>query len=224
MAGEDRLREIPFLARLGKADIAALAARGVERNYGPGSAIVQQGDVDRSLHLIVEGRATVSIATESGDTLNLAQLGPGETLGEFALLDGRERSASVFADGSVRTFQIRREDFVDWLRERPEAALELLATLSRRLRETDASLTDSLFLSVPERLAKRLLALGPAGRVIHTTQAELATPLGVTREIVNKTLRRFEAAGTVELGRGRVRVVDDEALESVAEGSAARAV
>ena len=87
---------------------------------------------------------------------------------------------------------------------------------------------ENVFGRVP--LVKRPQRLQPpfepeeVGTLLESQDRGRYTALGVTREIVNKTLRRFEAAGTVELGRGRVRVVDNEALENVAEGSPARAV
>ena len=217
-AGPGPLGDVPFLARLAREDVAELARRGRTRRYSRGEAIVRQGEHDTSLHVVVAGSVRVSIASEAGDELTVARLGAGETLGELALLDGRERSATVTAEGGVETFEVTREAFTAWLRERPSAAFELLATLSRRLRQADESLADFLFLDVPQRLAKQLLSLAPPGEPLRMTQGDLAALLGVTREMVNKTLRRFENEGLVSLGRGRVEVRDPEGLREAARG------
>jgi len=70
-----------------------------------------------------------------------SRLKPGEYFGEMSLLDGGPRSASVIAETPLRLLVIKRRDFSTLLREAPELTQSLLATLSRRLRTAESSLT-----------------------------------------------------------------------------------
>jgi CRP/FNR family cyclic AMP-dependent transcriptional regulator len=215
------LHDLPLLARLPEADIAALAARGRTRDYPAGGAIFREGEPGDSLHVVISGLIRVSVGAGSGDEATVAHVGPGDCVGELALLDGRPRSATATAVEPTRTLVVDRRTFVAWLSERPAAALALLETISLRLRRTDEALADFCFLDLPHRLAKRLLELhgvsnGSRSPRIRITQAALASMLVVSRESVNKQLNRFARDGWVTLGRGSITIRDAHALRTFA--------
>jgi len=219
---EGLFRDIPLLARLAGADLRALASHGRVRRYPAEAVIFQEGDRGDSLHIVMEGSVRVSVLSSKGEEATVALLGPGEFVGDLALLDGRPRSASAVAAEPTRTLVVTRDDFRRWLAERPKAALVLLEALSLRVRRTDEVLADLTFLDLPRRLAKRLVALaadrpadGKGGVKLRITQAGLASMLGVSRESVNKQLKDFERRRWVSLGRGSVTVLDDAALRSL---------
>ena len=99
-------------------------------------------------------------------------------------------------------------------------------TLAERNRQLTAQLVELLFVPVERRVFRRLLAFahvvgtsGPDGWVT-LGQADLAILAGTTRSTVNRVLRRAEERGMVELGRGRIRLVDEPALRQRADGAA----
>lgn len=217
---ERAISELPLLARLPSEDVRALASTARLRSYPAGSTIFREGERGDSLHVVVEGHVRIVVGSPGGDEATVAVVGPGDCVGELALLDGRPRSASAITAEPTRTFTVTRESFVTWLSERPAAALALLETISLRLRRADEALADMVFLDLPHRLAKQLLRLGgsPAatnGR-ITITQGQLASMLGVSRESVNKQLNSFARDGWITLGRGTVIVRDEAALRSYA--------
>lgn len=224
---EELFRDVPLLARLQKEDLRALASRGRARSYPAGATIFREGAPGDSLHIIIEGAVRVSVVSPSGVEATIALLGPGEFVGDLALLDGKPRSASAIASQRTKTLIVTRESFRRWLSRRPKAALALLETLSQRVRTTDEALADLSFLDLPHRLAKRLVYLANAhaevrtedasGRVrLRITQSELASMLGVSRESVNKQLSRFAQAGWLALGRGSITLIDAPALSEFA--------
>jgi CRP/FNR family cyclic AMP-dependent transcriptional regulator len=152
----------------------------------------------------------------------MAVLGPGECFGELAVLDGRPRSANAVAAQATRTLIVTRRDFVDWLSNRPRAALLLLETLSLRLRLTNEAFIDLAFFDLPHRLVRRLLRMAASdlkGRTgldvkVSMTQSELASMLGVSRESVNKQLQAFSRRGWIAIGRGSVTIKSVEALRA----------
>lgn len=216
----DLIRDVPLLAKLAEEDLRALASHGKVRNHKASEVIVREGAPGDSLHVVIEGVVRVTVGSKSGGEAIVAMLGPGEFVGDLALLDGKPRSASAIASQKTKTLVVTRHDFTSWLNERPKAAFALLEALSLRVRRTDEQLADLAFLQLPQRLAKRLVQLatdhaqGPrvAGTKLRITQAELASMLGVSRESVNKQLNRFVQDGWISLGRGSVTVRDPESL------------
>jgi CRP/FNR family transcriptional regulator/CRP/FNR family cyclic AMP-dependent transcriptional regulator len=216
----EQLRRVPLLARLPSEDVRSLASRGRLRRFKPGDPIVREGEPGNAMYVILEGAARVVVSSAKGEEATVAHLGPGETIGEFAVLDGLPRSATAVATLPAATLSVSREDFRAWLAERPTAAFALLEELSLRLRRANQGLADQLFLSLSQRLARRLVALastqgmpGPSGGTrVRITQAELASMLGVTRESVNKELQTFATRGWLRTSRGAITLLDVDAL------------
>ena len=159
----------------------------------------------------------VSVAGADGRELALRVLGPGDLFGELALLDGGARSADVEALTDARLFVLHRAAFLRALRAHPVAALALLAALGGRIRRLSDALHDSRRLDLRARLARRLLALaGRFGRPeggavvleVALSQRALGEALGVSRESVNKHLRRWAAAGVIRREGRRYVLVD----------------
>ncbi len=225
---EELIRDTPLLARLPEEDVRALASRGRVRSYPSGTVIFQEGGPGDSLYIVIEGSVRIVVNSAKGEEATVALLGPGECVGDLALLDGRPRSASAIAAEDSRALVVTRQEFTRWLTQRPSAAFALLETISLRVRRTDEALTDFAFLDLAHRLAKRLLDLANAqrdvqargaltpGARIRTTQAELGSMLGVSRESVNKQLNVFAREGWITLGRGSVTLRDPEALRTFA--------
>lgn len=218
------IRDLPLLARLPDDDLKALAARGRVRRFSAGTTIFHEGDPGDAIYVVVDGRIRMSRLSGSGTEATLALIGAGDCTGELSLFDGKPRSATATAMQATRTFVVSREDFVNWIKERPGASLALLETLSLRIRRTNEIVTDLVFLDLPHRLAKHLLTLASAHADatnarrprLQVTQGELASMLGVSRESVNKQLNQFSRDGWITLSRGAVTIDDSEALRTFA--------
>lgn len=220
VAHDTYIRDLPLLARLPEEDLQALASRGRVRRFPAAATIFREGDPGDALHVVVEGQVRITILSGSGSEAIVALVDTGDCFGEFALLDGKPRSATATAVKPTKTFVVTRNDFTNWLNERPAAALALLETLSLRLRRTDEALADMTFLDLPHRLAKQLLRLSTgdsagARQTVKVTQGELASMLGVSRESVNKQLNGFARGGWISLSRGAINVLDAEALKTL---------
>ena len=90
--------------------------------------------------------------------------------------------------------------------------------LARRVDELSQSLLEAMYVGVDRRVVRRLVDLagtygGSANRVtVPMTQDDLAGMAGATRPTVNQVLQRLAAAGVIELGRGRIELVDVASL------------
>ena len=128
------LREIPIFAELSPEDLKLVAEIAREEWYPQNTDIFQQGDEGSAMFVIVEGRLQVLVST-NGVERELAQRGPGEFVGEMAIIESVPRSATLRAQTDVRLLSIDGDTFKQILQERSDVSFAVLRSLSRRLRE-----------------------------------------------------------------------------------------
>lgn len=222
MADVEVLRRVPFLAILPEPDLLRLAEQARQRQYRAGATIFHREDPGFNLHILREGRVKLVLASPEGREVTVGLLRPGDFFGELALLDGGPRSASVVALEPVETVTLERPPFVAVLEQHPEVSSALLAVLGDRLRRTDELVQDILFLDLPGRLAKQLLALagehgvpGAGGTRIdlRLNQSDLAAIVGATRESVNRCLNAYAERGLLRVERDAITILQPEALQ-----------
>lgn len=214
--GAGALRAVPLLRDLGARHLQAIADMGQLRRYAANTMLFEEGESGETLHVIIEGFTRVVRISAGGGEVLLGRLGPGEVLGELALIDGGVRSATAITEEPSAHVVIERAPFQQFLASEPPAATALLRTLVARLRETDDALYSVTLRPLVERIARLLIDEADEGGSIRMTQHAIASRLGVTREAVNKNLRRLEAGGVIAITRGRCTVVDRGALEASA--------
>ncbi len=132
---------------LGQADIfrgvpldglARLAEQGQLQRFPAGTQLMRQGEASDALLVIVEGRVAVERChPHLLDPILLAELGPGETVGEMGVIDRQTRSATVTALEDTLAVRLSVVEAMEVIAHYPEVAAALLRTLSRRIRQTD---------------------------------------------------------------------------------------
>lgn len=132
------LRGVEMFEALNEEEARALAARARVEDFFTGETVLRQGAAGDSLYIIDTGRVEVIVAHD-GQSERVAELGPSDFLGEFALLTGEERTATVVALEPTRFFVIDRQAFRDTLLRNPAIAEEISETLTRRRAELDAT-------------------------------------------------------------------------------------
>ena len=87
--------------------------------------------------IIEQGELEVWLTDTDGKKVVLEVLGPGKVFGELSMLSGDTRSASAATSGELVTLALSREAFFDFLRRRPDTAIDVLVELGQRLKDTD---------------------------------------------------------------------------------------
>jgi CRP-like cAMP-binding protein len=216
-SSSDLLGRTELFAGLQGAELDRLAQRAATRPVRRGEVVFGQGDPGDALFVVVAGLVKVFVTSAEGEEMVLVTLGPNETFGELALVDGAPRSASAQAVEPTTLLVLGRTALLDVLREQPritEAMLHALGALVRRLTDQAA---DLVFLDLHGRVAKLICALreqqgGGDTLDLHFTQAELASMVGGSRQSVNQILRAFETAGFLEVHGRRVVIRRPELL------------
>ncbi|GAA0862071.1 Crp/Fnr family transcriptional regulator [Sphingopyxis soli] len=203
-------------------DWAEIASRSVQISFVKGKELLVQGDPGDMMLILTEGTARVSMLTAGGREIVLAYAEPGAVLGEIALLDGGERTASVTATSAGSALQLGRNALKDFAASHPEFTWSLMQQLARRLRTADQTIeSDRAYASGPRlaRYLKRLIRKDSAEKShrVELSQTELGNFAGMSREHINRQLKSWEESGVISLEQGRVRVLDAEMLEDISE-------
>jgi putative peptide zinc metalloprotease protein len=110
IARADLLRRMPLFAELDAQQIQLIAAQLQEETYEPGAVIIRQGEIGETFYVIESGRVQVSVE-QDGEEKVVAERGPGEYVGEIALLLKVPRTATVRALTPTRTLALHKDDF-----------------------------------------------------------------------------------------------------------------
>ena len=128
------LRRVPLFQELEPEDLQRIASTCLERVYPAETELVREGDIGNELMVILEGTVRVVRLEPDGGERFIRRYEAGDHIGELAVLREAPRAATVIADGvDVRALVINGESLKAILRERPDAAMAMLATLAERI-------------------------------------------------------------------------------------------
>ncbi len=122
------------------AEMETIAGRLKSVPFAPGDVLVRQGAKANRLYIVVEGEAEVVVETDQHERAVVACLGPGEYFGEYALMTGEPRTATVRAKTDVDCYSLDKMAFRDLLVSRPEVAEQMSVVLAQRRAERDSAL------------------------------------------------------------------------------------
>ena len=220
----DALLASAFFRSMQPDEIDAILAFATERRVARGTMLMSKGDPGSSLMAVLAGRLRIGSTSADGKEVTLNVIGPGEIVGEIALLDGKPRSADVTAIEDTTVLVIERNRFLPFVLGNQALAERMLVVLCDRLRRTSAALEELALHDLPVRLARLLVKLaddygrpGEGGvRIgLKLSQRDLSNLVASTRESVNKQLKMWRDAGTIDLVDGHLVVVRPQDLETL---------
>lgn len=211
-------RKAAIFADLEPSHLDALCRVATIRPYSAGETILQEDEPGDLFFVIVSGQVKVFVDSEHGREVVLTHLKAGDFFGEMALFDNDTRSASVSALVPSELVVLRRQDFLEVLRDEFPIARRILSTLSARLRQANDMIESLVLLDVGGRLARYLLRLAREigslqddgwFAVSRPTHQVIANSIGASRETVTRLLRQFVNRGLIRM-RGRMVWIRDE--------------
>lgn len=214
-----------LLAQLTPDELERVVQMAGERRLANGQVIFQKGDEGTSMMAVLDGRVKISAYSEDGKEIILNIVDPGHVFGEIALLDGKERTADATAMGPTTLLILERRHFIPFLERNPAIAIHLIEVLCARVRQTSEMVESVAFLEFGARLARLLLRLAEShGKPVdggtridlRLSQTDLGNLIASTRESVNRQLNAWVQDGVLALARGRITVLDLDALEDAA--------
>lgn len=101
--------------------------------YPKGSILFTEGRASRGVYVLCNGRAKLSVCSETGKRLLVRVAGPGEVLGLGAAISGTNHELNAELLDASRVAFVRRKDLIVFLRENPEICMQIVRTLSKDL-------------------------------------------------------------------------------------------
>ena len=127
------LEKVPLFRGLSRKQLAQIGRLADELEVRTGYSLVIAGERGHQLFIIVEGEAMARVDRRT------VRLGPGEFFGEMSLVDGGPCSATVKAATDMRLLMVGRREFTALLDATPTLVARIMSTLSRRVRDVEAS-------------------------------------------------------------------------------------
>ena len=218
----EQLTAIPLFQGLCQEDLEALVTIVMTHNCKRGQVIFSEGDEAIGFYVVLAGRVKIFKLSVEGKEQILHIYGPGHTFGEVPVFEGKSFPASSMALEKSSILFLPRNKFVDLITITPGLGMNLLADLSRRLREFTVQIENLSLKEVPARLAAYILTLASEQKnkkqvTLPISKAQLSNLIGTTPETVSRILKKMMAASFIEVQAKTILIKDLEGLPDLSE-------
>lgn len=204
---------------LSAGEVAILAECSSERLLRADEHVFWEGDEPDCFYIVAEGRVKAVKHSSQGKELLISFFERGEMFGEVAVFEDKPYPASAVAVVESKVLGIRKDDFLSFLSDRPQVALQIIGVLAGRLRDAQGRLRDLAGERVEQRLARMLLMLSSRlGSSLPFTRQEIADMAGTSTETTIRFTSRLKDAGIIDSVRGKVLILDESRLRLLSEG------
>lgn len=217
------LNEIQILKQLDDHARADIAVRCDWHRVSQGGQIIFHQDRTDDAYFLVQGTVRAISYSADGKEVAFRDIGPGEIFGEYAAIDGGERSANVYAVTEVFAGSLSGEDFRQILAMHPEVSLAVMKLLTRQTRDLTNRIFEFSALAVKNRIHAELLRLALSSRPTENrviissvpTHAEIASRISTHREAVTREINALARSGILERDEGMLVIKDLNTLQDL---------
>ncbi len=214
---------IPWFATLPRDRQAILLERARPSSVPAGTRVYGLGDPPDGLWSVVEGEVRLVSYPAIGVESVAMILGPGAWFGELSVLDGGPRPHDAIVARPTRLLHVPLAAFEQVAASHPMLYRDLGVLVCARQRAALTFMAQSIAQPVSVRVARVLAAAARAAGpdALRMRQEDLAAMIGVSRQTINKELKRLERAGMVELSYGKIDVREPHALRAIGQRDSA---
>jgi len=214
------LKNIPLFAGLSDEDIDDLMEVARIKEHGRGELLFSEGEQAVGFFIVVDGKVKVYKLSPEGKERILHIIHPGGTFAEAAIFGDGRYPAYAEPLQAVKLLFLPKDGFLDLLRCNSRIAINMIAGLSKFLRQFASQIEDLTFRDVPSRLARYLLDLSRGTKqsvLLPISKSQLASNLGTVSETLSRTLRKLSDDDLITVSGKTVEILDFERLEELAD-------
>jgi CRP/FNR family transcriptional regulator, cyclic AMP receptor protein len=211
------------LQKLTEQELGRLDTISRHHKFSRDHVVFFEGSRSDSLYVIVRGAVKIYRNAQDGREKILSVLGSGEIFGEFSLLDGQPRSASVATLQPSEMLSIDHLDFRRFIMNSPDVLWKVLEEMCERLRIVNDENFDLAFRSMAYRFVRALLKLGEYrtasvdGVKVIVSKQDLAGMVGCSAERLSSLLQKLEDRNLVRTRGNDVHICDIDVLRKAIE-------
>jgi CRP/FNR family cyclic AMP-dependent transcriptional regulator len=217
------MARVAFFQKLSEHELAQITSLSKRHKFNGDHVVFFEGSHSDSLYMIVSGSVKIYQRAQDGREKILCVLGPGEFFGEFSLVDGQPRSASVATLQPTEMFSIDHLDFRSLARRSPDVLWKVLEGMCERLRTVNQENFDLAFRDMHYRFMRALLKLSEYGTssvggvTIIVSKQDLAAMVGSGPERVPNFLQKLADRSLVQTNGDNIHIPDIDALRTALE-------
>jgi len=213
---------IPLFNGLPEDQLSAILQIAVEKQFNKGQTIFSEGDETKGFFVVVDGRVKIYKVSSEGKEQILHIFEPGQSFGEVTVFTGQQLPANAQTLSKTRILLFPRSAFVDLITANPSLALNLLAIMSKKLRQFAAQIENLSLKEIPARLASYLIYLaeeqGTEDAVkLNVSKGQLASLLGTIPETLSRIFAKLSGQNLIRVEGPRISLLDRQGLEDLAE-------
>lgn len=217
MKKEEILDTTTLFEGLDPKERTAIAKLIFEKTYDKGETIFFEGDDADGFYLVSGGQIKVFKMNSMGKEHILHIFGPGEPVGEVPVFSNQPFPASAEAIVRSSLYFFPRKAFVTLIENNPSIALNMLAVLSKRLRQFAAQIENLSLKEVPARLAGYLIYTAEEqdqGDMVRlpVSKGQLASLLGTIPETLSRIFSKMSDEGLIQVDGRNITIIDRQGL------------
>jgi CRP/FNR family transcriptional regulator len=223
METRQHLSQVDLFKGLTVEQLEALTRIVSSKKFKKGQLVFSEGDEGTGFYLVISGRVKIYKLSPEGKEQIMHIFGPGQPFAEVPVFGGTHYPANADAMESCELFFFPKKGFISLIQKNPSLAMNMLASLSQRLKQF-SNLIESLSLKeVPGRLASYLLYLSDKNGSIDEfnldiAKSQLASLLGTIPETLSRIFSKLGSSELVKIDGPKITILNREGLEDLAEG------
>jgi len=210
----------PLFSGLTENQVQEISRITVHKHFQKGESIFLEGDEGDGFYIVIEGNVKIFKLSIEGKEHILHFFGPGEPIGEVPVFSGQRFPANAEAVEPTHLLFFQRTAFIDLIEKNPSLSLNMLAVLSKRLRDFSLKIENLSLKQVPARLASYLILLSAAQGTndvirLDISKGQLASLLGTIPETLSRILTKMDNLGYIKVNGRDITLLDKAGLEDL---------
>ena len=213
---------IPLFNGLPTEQLDAIRQIAVEKRYNKGQTLFSEGDKTTGFFVIVDGRVKIYKVSSEGKEQILHIYEAGQSFGEVTVFTGQQMPANAQALAKTHLLLFARSAFVELVTSNTSLALNLLAIMSKKLRQFAAQIENLSLKEIPARLASYLIYLSEEqgtedAVVLNVSKGQLASLLGTIPETLSRVFAKLSGQNLIRVEGPKIFLLDRGGIENLAE-------
>jgi CRP/FNR family transcriptional regulator len=218
----DIIAAIPIFNGLPEDQLTAIVQIAAEKKVNKGEILFSEGDEGKGFYVIADGRLKVFKVSPEGKEQILHILGPGQPFGEVSVFAGQRFPANAQALEKSRVIFLPRTAIVNLISANPSLALNMLAVMSKKLRQFAVQIENLSLKEMPARLASYLVFLAEEQNAaesvtLNISKGQLASILGTIPETLSRVFAKLSGQNLIRVDGKKITLLDREGLEDLSE-------
>ena len=218
----DVIAAIPIFNGLPEDQIAAIKQIAIKKQISKGEIIFSEGEEGHGFFIIAEGRVKIFKVSAEGKEQILHIFGPGQPFGEVPVFAGQRFPANAQALDKTWALFLPRAAIVDLIAANPSLALNMLAVMSKKLRQFTVQIENLSLKELPVRLASYLIYLALEQNAddvvtLNISKGQLASVLGTIPETLSRLFAKLSGQHLIRVEGKKITLLDRAGLEDLAD-------